>query len=264
MKNHANDVKPLQVESFFSTGSVTHSWDRGDVSQRRRAKYDCPQPLSRYLAKNKQVPANAELKKSLPFDGPVGLAELLTEYKRVYRGQPEMRAYRKSIMDKMAIFGEGEERFCHILRIGLDLYKEFYSNRVYLNQYVDLLDYAKMDVPTRYEENRLPVFPVAVSEIRIEHRPDGLYVETRTAGISDALSSVYGDRLRRCAVCQSIFWAKRKETVACSPECQSTLRTRLSRNRTPEEKAELAQKARGYYSRRKVLDYIRDKKQERT
>ena len=51
-------------------------------------------------------------------------------------------------------------------------------------------------------------------------------------GLAALIGKFDGNRLRICEMCSRVFWAKREESVTCSPPCSSTLRSRRHRERT--------------------------------
>src|SRR5215470_2799791 len=66
---------------------------------------------------------------------------------------------------------------------------------------------------------------------------DGRFA-VRQEGWVTALIGVEADRLRECAVCQVIYWARQSNMFACSPRCSNALRQRrLRENRAQYEVA---------------------------
>jgi hypothetical protein len=205
---------------------------------------------------NSQVPADAPLE---PWhDFPNNLPDLKTEFKRLFRGHPQLRKYVRNEIERRLwpMAGKsGDEWRSNIIITTLQIYKSFYFNRIYLNQYLDFIEYVQsytpFDIARDAAQGNRREPPLATVAARIERREDGLRVKIVPDGISAALDGLYMDRLRRCAICKRIFWAKRKETAACSAKCQNAWRVHQSRNRPPEERAELAERKRGYYAHHK-------------
>jgi predicted nucleic acid-binding Zn ribbon protein len=90
---------------------------------------------------------------------------------------------------------------------------------------------------------------------------DGKYQVKSSSGIADifaeALPGVDADRIRRCAICLKIFWAKNKNSETCSEPCRNALRQRRHREKNKEE---VNAKRREYYRQNKKLKEIREKK----
>lgn len=58
-------------------------------------------------------------------------------------------------------------------------------------------------------------------------------------GLAALIGKFDDSRLRRCKICETrIFWAKRKESETCSPQCANILRVRRYRSLTDQEKAD--------------------------
>lgn len=58
-------------------------------------------------------------------------------------------------------------------------------------------------------------------------------------GLAGAIQKGFDDsRLRRCEICQNVFWASRSDAVTCSPSCKNKRNLKLFRERTPEQKEE--------------------------
>jgi hypothetical protein len=59
----------------------------------------------------------------------------------------------------------------------------------------------------------------------------------QTTGLAALIGKFDDSRLRRCEICERVFWAKRKESKTCSLQCANVLRVRRYRSSTTEEKA---------------------------
>ncbi len=81
-----------------------------------------------------------------------------------------------------------------------------------------------------------------------------------TTGLAALIGTFDDSRLRRCEICQHIYWAKREDSKTCSPPCLNILNVRNSRARSDEEKAELKIKREANSQRNKKLKEIRRKK----
>lgn len=118
--------------------------------------------------------------------------------------------------------------------------KEFCDLRNSLRQIVDRLERDR----ERTEAKPLRVlgyfidwtmYPVTITTT-VERDFDG---KLRPAsGLVRLLGTFDEDRLRRCAICSRIFWAKRKESKTCSRKCLNALNVKRFRTLTNEEKAE--------------------------
>lgn len=138
-------------------------------------------------------------------------------------------------------------------------------------------DIALVDVPRRYESLRNSIEKLRLLAIyspeELESRPylweklnpsAGNFSIYRglveTIGI-DLYSSAFiqareegkmffPDRIRSCEICSRIFWANRKDSETCSPDCFNTLRQRRYRERNKEKVNR--ERRKNYYYKNKI------------
>ncbi len=76
--------------------------------------------------------------------------------------------------------------------------------------------------------------PLSITTV-VRRNADGKLCITELA---DLIGKFDDSRLRKCKVCQRIYWAKRENSKTCSPRCLNVLSVRKSRSLTDAEKAE--------------------------
>ncbi len=76
-------------------------------------------------------------------------------------------------------------------------------------------------------------YPLSISTV-IKRKSGKLKI----TGLASLIGTFDDSRLRRCEICQRIYWAKRENSKTCSPECLNILNVRRHRALTDEEKAE--------------------------
>lgn len=76
--------------------------------------------------------------------------------------------------------------------------------------------------------------PISIKTVLKRNDSGELYI----TGLAALIGKFDDSRLRRCVICHSTFWAKRKDSKTCSPSCLNILNVRNSRALTDEEKAE--------------------------
>lgn len=77
-------------------------------------------------------------------------------------------------------------------------------------------------------------FPLSISTVLKRDDAGKLHI----TGLAALIGEFDDSRLRRCVICQRIYWAKRENSKTCSPLCLNRLNVRRHRNLTDEEKAE--------------------------
>lgn len=118
------------------------------------------------------------------------------------------------------------------------------------------------NVPRRYESLRNSIEKLRLLAIHtpqeLEHKPhlweklnpssgnfsvykglvEILEIDLYSTAIIEAIearNTFFLDRIRSCEICSRIFWANRKDSDTCSPDCFNTLRQRRHREKNREE-----------------------------
>jgi hypothetical protein len=94
-------------------------------------------------------------------------------------------------------------------------------------------------------------FPITIKTSLIRGDAGKLQI----TGLAALIGKFDDSRLRKCKVCELIYWAKRENSKTCSPRCLNILNVRKSRSLTDEEKAERkAQREKNKQYKQKLIE----------
>jgi hypothetical protein len=110
-------------------------------------------------------------------------------------------------------------------------YMSFYQTH---NETVAYAFRLKNDREGKSYPNSWEIFPSRASGVILKDDKGNMYLD----GLAGVIHKIIPDRFRMCEICNRIFWAKRDDSLTHSEQCANTLRVRLSRSLTDEQKAE--------------------------
>jgi hypothetical protein len=230
------------------------------AEKKSRAKYQCPPDLGKLIEVYNLVTVDTVLKTeeeliseavqaALQYDDRYGACEYETHQflKNAaidfFENHPKLNEHIKT----KGLFGYFNSE--------IDMYVQFEYFRKNLDELVALgIMWNRSRLSHTLQSDELITFKVSNSG-KWEYFSSGTIAKM----IAEALKDAYVDRLRRCKICNHIFWAKREESETCSAPCFGILRTRRYRELTVEEKAERKAQREANRERNKKLKEIRSK-----
>jgi len=238
------------------------------AEKKSRAKHKCPDELDELIKEFDLFPPNFQMK-SFTF--------VLLEQRDLLREQTGDSQAIPSIREALNVCLEGtpEEFRKHLESVGAKVAKSFprskqhmelvYNVNAMANEYCRIYDarMAMWMLVDRLERKRKGeitpehwlAYPLTLSST-ILCGEDGNLKSINLLGL---IGKFDDSRLRRCEICNRIFWAKREESKTCSAPCFGILRTRLYRTLTDEEKAERKAQREANKLRNKKLKEIKEK-----
>ncbi len=99
-------------------------------------------------------------------------------------------------------------------------------------------------------------FPLTIKTTLLRDK----YGNLQTTGLAALIGTFDDNRLRKCEICDLIFWAKREDSKTCSKKCANTFRVRRYRSLTDEEKAERKAKRKANREHKQKLKKMRENK----
>ncbi len=120
-----------------------------------------------------------------------------------------------------------------------NVYSEYYDMRMSMFRLVQRRETERQRMRDAEAEHQHALvdwdaFPLSISTV-LKRNDSG---KLQITGLASLIGKFDDSRLRRCVICQHIFWAKRENSKTCSPPCLNVLNVRNSRTLTDEEKAE--------------------------
>lgn len=213
--------------------------------QKSRAKYQCLPELEELIYQVNLIPPDIEVKP---------LSIVLEEQTQLLRTQTDDENAECSIAQAMNIclqdtseaFQQHLKSQKHILaeasinyfgdEYGMaEAYLNYVKMRAFMLSFINQLEIEEQWKDTLYRaRSHWDVFEYTVITV-VKRGDDGLLHHT---GLASLIGKFDDRRLRRCKICQYIYWAKRKDSKTCSSRCLNVLNVRHSRALTREEKEE--------------------------
>jgi predicted nucleic acid-binding Zn ribbon protein len=209
-----------------------------------RAKYECTEDLNQQISFFNLVPFSCELP-SPPF------IFVETKYNKPHKQEADKGAIKE-------IFEEIPENLArHITECyshtgeQLLYYINYYYNHLFLRNAVNFFakcreagftsedgemnasqwDFTSEDEEINASQWEQLLVPAQISAMVVI---DGKVNYKHMFPVGEILRGIEYDRLRSCAICEKIFWAKNKNSETCSEPCRNALRQRRHRKKNKE------------------------------
>ncbi len=210
-----------------------------------RAKYKCPTKLGEMLRQVRLIPPDFQMKLfELVFDeqrlllreqtGDNHAAPSITEVLNAcLEDTPEefQQHIEYETLQRTKPFGIAKQHMFNVYNIQTksNVYSEYYDMRMSMLRLVQRLEMEHQHALLDWDAS-----PLSISTVLKRNDSGKLHI----TGLAVLIGKFDDSRLRRCVICQRIFWAKRENSKTCSPRCLNVLNVRNSRSLSEEEKAE--------------------------
>ena len=206
-----------------------------------RALYDCPPKLEEIIKVYNYAPATAGFRPAEDLDKEAReIAKYADFFEGQYSPEPENKKHYQSVLHQLLV--RECQKYPEVLNIieqhlifgfyrqsSINTYYVYLCFRKYLDEIMEMTYYYhQTGRPGSVSVNSEQTTVFSISN-------DGKYKAKHSSTVAvlldDALTDAMASRLRRCEVCLSIFWAKRKNSETCSTRCFNTLKQRKARKR---------------------------------